>query len=731
MSNIFKILPKPVDGILWKADLLYDKNSYIGHRKKALEQIANTIALVKDSFVRTNYVEVVAKQLGLKPKDVKDYITKTVAIAEAHEEEEDEKRDVISNIVSTYHLDKQQEFTLRNFLYWAVTDKSKPARVGYYFATGNNWAIKQLSNFYIVPLYHVKVRKNERRILAIENGYESKLIEVDSATISSADAFRKEVNRFGPFWWKGSTENLISVMQSFPHDAFPPAYELASLGWHPTGFWAFCNVAYNGTVEPYNEHGMYQHGTVHYNVPFLSPIDSDYEQDDASFEFELYLKYVKAPITFTQWADLMCKSYLEKGPVGICFAVATLFRDIVLQSTKLPMLYNYGAVQAGKSDYSDSITNLFFAGKDHQNEMYKPFNLNQGTDFAFFTRMERFRNCPNTLNEFDENKIPENWFRAIKGAFDGEGREKGDMDRKGKTKAQRINCSIVLNGQFLGTKDDNSVVSRCLLNHFAAVINARPAEQVKAFTQLKKYEKKGLSSIICDLLEHRQFVKENYAKTFDLAQEFIFTKLTERNVKPQVRMVKNWASILTIHNILAQLYTLPYSMPGFEEYVLQKVAESTAIIGSTNTLAGFWGIFQYLVDTKEITQGFHWALVSEHEIEINEQDQPLKFSTPKQVLYIRTGAIFPFYQQAASRQKTDTLSKPNLDSYMRETEYFLGTRQRRFSGIDAKNNKLETNPTSCVCLDFDHKAIQALSLALNRTGTSQQDMGLESRPNPF
>lgn len=719
--------------MVWKAQLLYPgKDAQIGQRTDALKSIAKSISKFHDEVVRDNYVEVVSKAIGIKPKEIKYYQDKKTndKISTEPGEEDTENSDYFSSIIRTWKLEDDQKKSLRMWWFWKRADQSQKNKYGYYFVNDQSFKVKQVSNFIITPLYHIMVKGKERSMVAVSNGFTEKIIELDIVASSSADAFRKEMRRIPGFYWKGSTDQLLTVFQAMGHNAFPSCFELYALGWHPRGFFAFSNAAFNGKLEEYNQFGMYKHEETHYNVPFLSPIDRDYEQEDNAFDFELYLRYKKSTITFEEWCQLMCSAYDEKGPIAINFAVATLFRDVILQSTKLPILYNYGAVQSGKSDYTDSITNLFFAGRDHQGDYYKAFNLNQGTDFAFFTRMERFRNCPNALNEFDENKIQENWFRAIKGAFDGEGREKGDMERKGKTKAQRINCSIILSGQFLGSKDDNSVVSRSLLNHFPAVIGARPVKQVNAFKELKKQERKGLSSIICDLLQNRKYFETEYRKLFDTAQEYLFAELLKLEVEPQIRVIKNWASILTIHLLLKEKYVLPYPSLEFENYCIKQVKTATEIIGSTNTLAGFWNIFQYLIDTNKIIPGFHWALVKETQVKTVEGDTEL-WKAPKPILYVRISAIFPYYQEAAQRQKSDTLSRQNLENYTRESQYYLGAiKSRRFSGSDDKGQK-HSHVTSCFAIDTSHPTFEALGLSISDTQSGQINAEFNESPQPF
>jgi DNA primase len=61
-------------------------------------------------------------------------------------------------------------------------------------------------------------------------------------------------------------------------------------------------------------------------------------------------------------------------------------------------LYAFGERSSGKSKWAESIMALFYIKR-------QAFNLNSGTDFAFFNYMQIFINCPAALNEADEKVL--------------------------------------------------------------------------------------------------------------------------------------------------------------------------------------------------------------------------------------------------------------------------------------------------------------------------------------
>src|SRR5690606_18006453 len=147
-----------------------------------------------------------------------------------------------------------------------------------------------------------------------------------------------------------------------------------------------------------------------------SKIYADDRDTDNPYENDLYLSYMPSSINFEQWVNLFRAVYAENALFGIAYTFLTIFKDIVTRITKMPHLYCYGPKGSGKSEMAESITRLFFSGKNAEGHLIKGYNLNpgQGTPFSFFSRVERFRNCPILLNEFDENNIEDWKFGMIK-----------------------------------------------------------------------------------------------------------------------------------------------------------------------------------------------------------------------------------------------------------------------------------------------------------------------------
>src|SRR5690606_9130833 len=78
----------------------------------------------------------------------------------------------------------------------------------------------------------------------------------------------------------------------------------------------------------------------------------------------------------------------------------------------------------------------------------------------------------------------------------------------------KVNSSLIILSQYLSSRDDNSLTSRSLLGHFIKPQEPFTDDEVRNYNTLKEWEEKGLSSLLIDILEHRDFVAQNIHKTY-------------------------------------------------------------------------------------------------------------------------------------------------------------------------------------------------------------------------
>lgn len=672
------------DAITWKADLLFSKAGDDIHEKsEAMALVVDMLSVITDDVKREEYIKILSKRHGIKPKTFESQLKKA----------EESKREKVQ------HLD-EDEFALPGW----VSDKEEFFKngfvprfdgdyTGYYFGTGTS-KLTRMTNFVIKPLLHIYHKQDNKRMIEVTNGRTTKIIEMPSKSLISVEQFEASLFEEGFFYTEGGFNkvNLKKLISVWGEESFPICYELKSLGWQPEGFFAYSNFVYDGDLKRFDDMGIVAVNTKRYYSPSVSSIQADVRTEDDIYENDRYLSYSEPPVNFEQWSRLFIQVYGQNGWMGIAYVMVTLFRDIVFASTKVPHLYAYGAVQAGKSEFGESISNAFF------NNM-PAFNLNQGTDFAFFSRMERFRNCPNALNEFDENAIKDEWFRAIKGAYDGEGREKGRGGKEGKTRTQKITCTLVLMGQYLSTKDDNSVLSRCIPLAFREN-NNRTEEQISNFRNLKELEKNGLSGMLIELMGKRSSVKRDYAQSFAAMQRRVTDDLLQSGKVVKSRILKNVCAPMAMVEIMAKHIQLPFTSEEFYSYGKGMIEQVSNLVSESNSLAEFWRTVEFLLERTEITEGIEFRLedVRSVRVSVGRETQEKTFEEITKVLFIRLNIIHPLYAENFKRKYNKPA--PNLETirlYLGEQGYFVGNNPGSF--FKTKDGK-RTN-TSSIVLDYE------------------------------
>lgn len=653
-------------------------------RLKYIDKLTEIMSYVADKVHRQEYLKHVCKKFKLKVHDVQLNVTALI-----------NDRQSISKIVSDLdsmlpnHVDRDE------FLRWGFYEDYDLGTAGYHFdrKDGN---FDHISNFVIVPLFHVysKNQTENKRLVEITNGLDKRILELPSKSFVSADQFKSFVFDEGNFLYAGSTPHLMKILKKIGGQ-FPLCNELKTLGWQHEGFFAFHNCIYRENIIEMDVYGIAEVEDKKYYSPAASTMMKDVRREDDEYINDKYLVYHHPIISFRDWAKMMINTYgLFKAAYGISYAVMSIFRDIIYKmDNTFPMLYPYGEPQSGKTAFADSISNLFFHG-------IKGFNLNQGTEFAFWSRMGRFRNCPVVFNEFDEDNIREEWFRGFKSAYDGEGRERGRGGSKNKTETQTIDCAIVLVGQILSTKDNGSVLSRSIPIQFDKVED-RSNEVAASFRELKNLEQKGLGGIIVELLSCRTKFENDYADKFDFNLKKLKESIKSDKADFKERIARNYCAMFTSYELMNQYLNLPVDINWFFSTIKNEVIRLSELINNSNALSDFWQTIVFLLDRGDLEYGTHYKIEVKHEVKIQtgrDKVESKQFQTPKKLLFIRLSSVHKMYLEAVRRQTGKAgLNFETLKIYMNAQKGFIGNNP----GSNFKNDSGTNFSTSSFVFDYD------------------------------
>jgi DNA primase len=717
-----------IDAIEWKVDYLTSK---IANKNDiyALEEVklktAETIAIIKNISLKSTFIDFVCKKFRWKVKDFSSTVetitkksTAKLTVNDDIDSLPDDSEIEKPKWVSSAQWQHYEEF---GYVEFKIMKNNKPTYGYFSFSNGNKIMI---TNFTIEPLFHIYAGKNSRYLSLIDNGYKKKILDIESKIITSIEPLQQVFNGEGNFIIHGNKGIWLKIASNLLQN-FPRCIEIKKLGWHRDGFFSYTDKIFHPQtgINVLNEWGIYKTDTENYLIAASCEAYKQLENTgNDPYENLRYLTLNSNPeslkLTLKDWCTKMQLVYgKEKASIGIAFSFLSLFKDLIFEiDNNCPHLYAYGEKSSGKSKWAESITALFYLNRS-------AFNLNSGTDFAFFNYMSQFINCPAHLNEFDIDVIKQEWFQAIKGIFDGEGRQRGKIaNGADAVEIQRVLGTLILTGQYLVTHDDNSVVTRSIIEAFSTNNEEYTEEQRKDYSELKEWESKGLNHILTEILVYRDKFKNEYRDTFNgLLSHWRRTKHSK--VVVNSRIMQNWAHLAASYTLIWQyIYDenkteLPISTIWFGDFCYDKAIYWTRFITSSDTLSEFWKTVEFLVNEKIIELG--WDLLLDEPISSvklrkgNNEDEDVVFKDPIRILYLRINNVHKKYEHnIKTRTSGKAMNMQTLMHYLTSKAYFIGNvKSKRFSRIERSNVqngeqlnselKREQIITSCIAFNFN------------------------------
>ena len=238
----------------------------------------------------------------------------------------------------------------------------------------------------------------------------------------------------------------LTKLKKYLYEQTETAEEITQLGYQPKGkFYAFGNGVFDIDWHPVDEYGIVRLGERgNYYLPASSKI---YRDETKLFQFErrfVHLNYNS--VGMGEYFQLLIDVFGDNAKVGICFLLATLFRDIITGYTKtFPILNLFGPKGSGKSELGHSLMAFFIIEN-------VPPNIQNSTIAAMADLVAQ---CANALVHIDEfkNNIDIDKREFLKGLWDGAGRSRMNMDRDKKREITSVDCGVILSGQEMATAD--------------------------------------------------------------------------------------------------------------------------------------------------------------------------------------------------------------------------------------------------------------------------------------
>ena len=664
-----------IDAIEWYLTKLQKEAEEDPHAiAKVVFETSQLLFKITNEIVQDGYVKAAAKILKQPQKTIKNAISELRIERQNELEKASGGKGISKDTLGLPEGADQAQF---------LQDRFCIVKNCYHFTKGDGFY--QGTQFRITPLFHIKGKKENKRLCEVVNTNNQKqLIDLESDSFVNFTDFKKQLIRLGYYiFLSGATTTQFDLLAQKILREFNTALELQNLGWNAKGFFAFANGVYwQEKLQEVNKYGIihlegidtseedeYNEKVEYYYSPAYSAMHIKNQDGDDPYENDRKFIYKKAPITLQDWMQQFLTVFQEKGRIGILFNFATLFRDLFLNNYDFfPLLGGFGEKGSGKSAFGKVLQNFFYYNLD-------ALELNTSTLVAFSRRLSRTKNTVIFLDEYNDN-LDEKMFQGMKGAHQGMGREKGMATNDNRTKTDKINSAIYMAGQYLPTRDDNSLQSRLISLQFP--LGNRTSEQRENFTKLMHASTAGLSSLILEIVAHRQLFEDSIGKTYNeviraLKKEFD-TPGEEQDYEE--RILGNYAVLLITYKILESRITFPFTYESIFKQAVDGIIENSEAIQDSNGLTEFWNILQWMYEHSIIKEGYQFLIDAKVDVKImaaKKKIEIFKNSEQDEILYLRLNSVHQDYSKETSkREGVQSIGETTLRNYFKSRTYYIG-----------------------------------------------------------
>lgn len=662
-----------------------------------LSRCAEAISFASTSIQTVN-MKSWAESLGIKVSELKEIVKPFNAERKATSRLERERGDLADNLydfdpekIPPYVKENEEYSTmLRRYNFFPMLGKESKEPVCYMFRTEGG-QLKRVADFYMEPLFHVYDREagSNRRVIKLTSLYNkgSKFVEIPSKAFQKLSTLDEFLIGEGAYNFENGTATEYGKIRACMSYKFPIVEELKVLGQQMNGSFVWANAILHEVkgvwqLDYADEMGLLPDDERTYYSPAYSKVNLSWSMDNDPFEQDRKLTYndvdVKKRVTFKHWAELMSEVYKvnNNGDWAIIYAIMCCFRSVIYKAMPnhiFTAIFFIGPTMSGKTQIALSIRSLFI----------KPdvasFNLNSGTDAAFFSVLERFRDVPQVFEEYNDEEISDAKFQGLKSVtYDGDGKQKRKAATGNDIETSKVNAPVVLLGQEAPQRDDGALANRVVLCEVPIREDINEDHARKIFEELKGYEQDGLSYLLIEVLKLRnvfaQHFMEVHRESVRTLQEEV-EKNGQRNGN-QTRIINTVAmfvSTVKILNSYAPYLELPFTYEQFFNMAVAKVRGQIEMITSTNKLATFFDIFDILIDKSQggIKMGRDFRIVEGRtEIKLKGGKSYHVPTIKTKLLYMRIDPIHQAYMKAFSGDHP--LTKTTLMMNLRSDSAYVG-----------------------------------------------------------
>lgn len=650
-----------VDYIIHKTTIVKEKATNPAYKADLIKEISFLVTRYDEPSKHEVYLEEISKIIGPKKLWIDHFKTCLADKAPV----ETKKSSTIPQHVSLEEYSERGFYIHKNCMFFQDA-KGHP---------------KQQSNFTMTPLFHIESTVNAKRLYEVKNEKGTvRVIEIPQRDMVSISAFKVRIESLGNFLWTGS-ETDLNRLKAWLYEKTNSAKEVTQMGWNKDGIYVWGNGIYNGKFSETDSYGIASYNGENYYIPSASRI---YSSEENLFEFERKFIHVEGNITLREYMKKFTKVFGDNGKIALSFYFASLFRDIIIQKfSKYPILNLFGPKGAGKNACAESL--LHFFGR-----LPKIPNLHNTSKPALADHVATSSNALCVLDEY-RNDLEMEKREFLKGLWDGTGRTRMNMDKDKKKETTSVDQGVIVCGQQMATADI-ALFSRFIVLSFTQTEFSK--EEIKLYEELEEINKRGLTHITHQILKHRAYFKENYAKKVDQVSLDLEKLLKGQPI--ETRVFNNWLMIMAAYATLDNAIELPWDYTETMQLAVELMLRQNGEMKKNDDLGHFWKIVGYLASSNLIFEDGDYKLIYADTVtrcwmEGGEwKKDKIQYIEPKRLFYLTTSRVFSMYKSQCLREGDKPLPESTIEYYLRNSKAFMfETKKESFKKIDPKTGLQE------------------------------------------
>lgn len=675
------------DFVIWFARHTYNDNMTDTAKSDVVRNIADTVILEQDDYTRDALIDALGNKYGHKG------LWKN-AINDAQKRRQEARAKATSK-KSGIDLRKYGFYEEHN-CYWGSTDKGEV----------------QWSNFKMKPLFHIIGVDDSKRLFEITNEDGVKrTLELSAEELVQMSKFQIKLESVGDFLWMGKPEDMMRIKR-YLYDVTDTAVRIRQYGWQKEGFWSFGNgCIYDNEWYPADHMGIVHLHDVDKNLDnyYLQGASDIYSGETGYFTFErqFIMPQAHSSISFHDFSLMMADVFGDNAKVALSYLIATIFRDVITSyTTNFPLLNLFGPKGSGKTELGITLMRFFTIG-DH------PINLRNATAPALSQALAMTKDGMTLLDEY-KNTLDMRVIEIIKGAYDGTGRSRMDMDHGKQIEKTPVDCGVIVSGQEMPTLDIAMFSRMIYLTHDTTVHDREAKDK---FNRLADVRKLGLQHLTMEVLSHRKKFEGEFYQTYSDVTNDIYEEIEADQIED--RLWRNWVVLLTSYKIMYHTLGLPFTYDEMRKITIAGIKRQNSEVVSNNELGNLWNSMNDMFAEGMIFNEADFRIKYVTKIKTETMSEPMIYNGERPVLYLRLSHFIAQYRRSSRSQGDQVMTRDSIKYYLKTSSAYIGTiKNFRFKiyqdGKPLQKQVTDTNGntkyidqcTSDRCMVFDYQLLK-------------------------